>query len=68
MKRTLSQNKKLYKLLNNTGSIRYKNELILQYTNGRTEHSSQMSVDECAQLIKKLEEVYEQKKNINTMR
>jgi len=62
MKRTLSQNKKLYKLLHITGMASLKNELILQYTHGRTEHSSEMTIDECTQLIKKLEELYEQKK------
>lgn len=62
MKRTLSQNRKLYKLINLAGVATLKDELVMQYTNGRTKHSNEMTIDECTQLIKKLEKLCAQKK------
>lgn len=51
MQRTKAQNKKLYMLLNDTGLIEQKDELVHDFTHGRTHHSSAMSQTECAELI-----------------
>lgn len=58
MKRTTHQNKQLYSLLNElniTGDI--KADMVLTFTNGRTEKSSEMSKDECQRMIDKLSEL-----------
>lgn len=62
MKRTVSQNKLLYKLLSDTGTLAYKEELVIQFTNGRTTKSSEMTVEECTALIKRLLEFSQHKK------
>jgi len=51
MKRTKAQNKKLHYLLNDTGLMKYKQELVSSFTHARTQHSSHMSRDECERLI-----------------
>lgn len=63
MKRTAKQNRLLHKLLTDTVAIAYKDNLVLQFTGGRTSKSSEMSVDECTALIKKLQELSNQQRN-----
>jgi len=54
--RSESQNKLLHALLNATQLTDMKEELVLSYTGGRTEHSSEMSYTECEQLINALQQ------------
>ncbi len=50
--RTLQQNKALYSLLSQEGiNADAKAELVYQFTNGRTERSSEMYKNECQELI-----------------
>lgn len=48
---TQSQNARLHQLLNKTGLIKQKANLVAGFTAGRTEHSSEMNVDEAQGLI-----------------
>lgn len=58
MIRTLEQNAVLHKLLGELGiEPELKSELVFQYTNGRTERSSQMNVEECQALINHLNHI-----------
>ncbi len=63
-KRTTTQNRILYSLLSSLGiSDDNKAVLVAEYTNGRTEKSSEMSYNECQQLIDDLQR--EERKNRN---
>jgi hypothetical protein len=56
--RTLEQNKKLYTLLNLLNiDMELKQELVLQFTNQRTNSSKEMNIDECAKMISYLERI-----------
>ncbi len=56
MKRTLTQNKHLHKLLNQLNIDKEtKASMVEQYTNGRTASSSEMNKNECQNLINALE-------------
>lgn len=55
MKRTQQQNKQLHSLLTSAGiDSDTKAEMVYRFTNGRTEHTSEMSSAECKELIKAL--------------
>lgn len=55
MKRNISQNARLHALLGQLGiDSETKEDLVLQFTNGRTSASSQMDVMECQYLINSL--------------
>jgi len=57
MIRTKSQNKRLYALLSQLNiNDENKKELVYQFTNGRTERSSEMEYRECNNLIMSLQE------------
>ena len=52
MKRTNIQNKQLYALIYKLGiTLEIKSEMILDFTDGRTEKSSEMTYQECQQMI-----------------
>lgn len=55
MIRTSRQNKILHGLLAQLGLYEQKNELALQYSNGRTDKTAELSVDECQALISQLQ-------------
>ncbi len=58
MKRTLSQNKRLFQLLNKLNideCTRY--DMVFNATGGRTTSSAELTVNECSALIKALENV-----------
>lgn len=57
MIRTLSQNKWLHSLLNQTGLMSEKAQLSKQYSNGRTNSTSELSYDECQALITFLDRI-----------
>ena len=66
MKRTEQQNKKFWKLINLLGiNEDIKEELVYQFTGGRTIHSSEMTKEEMAELLKYLESILESWKNEN---
>lgn len=57
MKRTLLQNRKFYTLIHQLGlSDDVRRDLVSQYTNKRTVHSSEMTVSEMNRLLKALSE------------
>lgn len=62
MLRTKEQNKQLHLLLGNLGLMDSKAWLVSEYTNGRTERSSEMSVGEAAELIKALNDAGDRKR------
>jgi hypothetical protein len=53
--RTLKQNERLHALLNEAGLLDEKAALAKQFSNGRTDRSSQLFTTECAGLIEHLE-------------
>lgn len=56
MKRTTTQNKRLYQLLNRLGINKDSQEdMVYSFTNGRTTKSSEMTYIECNSMIKELE-------------
>lgn len=56
MKRTLTQNRYLHKLIGDLNlSIDVKKELVFQYSGNRTESSSELTYEECNDLIEQLE-------------
>jgi len=60
MKRTAAQSKRLYALLSKLGiDAETKSELIYNYTQGRTIHSSELTIDECDKLIRQLQQIYQ---------
>lgn len=62
MKRTKEQNRILYSLLNRLGiDESVKAILVYNYTGGRTEHSSEMTMAECDAMIKDLRAELEKK-------
>ena len=64
MTRTKSQNNRLYGLFSKLGiSGDLKKELVLQFTNNRTENSSEMEYKECNNLIMSLQEQLNSVKN-----
>ena len=54
--RTISQNKKLYWLLNELGLKDSVGDLVADETNGRTRHTSELTFIECMNLIRRLEQ------------
>jgi hypothetical protein len=54
--RSKSQNNLLHQLLERCGLSDMKAELVLAYTSGRSQHSSEMSWEECQQLIDSLQQ------------
>ncbi len=55
MKRSLTQNRRLYQLFGNLNIKKdMKDSLVSQFTNGRTSASSEMEVEECQKLINTL--------------
>lgn len=54
--RTISQNKKLYWLLNELGLKDSVADLVSDETNGRTTHTSELTFIECMNLIRRLEQ------------
>ncbi len=55
MKRTDKQNKQLHSLITSKGiDGETKADMVFDFTNGRTEHSSEMTVTECKQMIEAL--------------
>jgi len=61
-KRTKQQNRDLYFYLNRLSWQLYKADLVSSYTGGRTEHSSQMTFQECKSLIDYLKRMYNDKR------
>jgi hypothetical protein len=55
MKHPIQLHRKLYKLLNDSGSFSDRHEIVLEYTGGRTENSSEMTTEEVLALIRDLE-------------
>lgn len=55
MKRTNNQNRQIYALLNQTGLLEQKENLVHTYTDGRTHRSSEMYSNEADDLIHYLE-------------
>lgn len=53
--RTKEQNTRLFGLLAHLGWIHYREDLALQYSNGRTKKTSQLTSAECAALIERLQ-------------
>lgn len=53
--RTDEQHKRLFGLLKHLGWIHYREDLALQYSNGRTKKTSQLTQFECAALIERLQ-------------
>lgn len=62
--RTIGQNKRLFGLLQELGLTDQRAELALQYSNKRTERTSQLYYSECAELIKDLEGSQEQEEDV----
>lgn len=57
MYRTLSQNKRLYQLFNQLGiSGEIKADMVAEFTSHRTEKSSKMTINECNNLIRTLDD------------
>jgi len=66
--RTKSQNTKLYGLLMRTELWKQKSNLVLSFTKGRTEHSSEMTEGEAGELIKYLQGIERQAKASHAQR
>ncbi len=65
MKRTATQNKRLYGIFQKLNiDSETKSDLVSQFTNGRTEKSSEMLYNECQNLIETLEIRYRESKSI----
>ena len=63
MKRTQQQNKVLHRLLSRLGiSDESKADMVLSFTNGRTERSSEMTMGECQNMIVELEHLLDKSK------
>lgn len=56
MQRTNHQNRRLYRLLSDTGWLSEKEDLAHAYSHGRTAKTSELTIEECDQLIKFLED------------
>lgn len=57
MKITYTQNRQLHKLLSDTGLTAWKVDYVVKHSNGRTSHSSELSVTEAQSIISELKEV-----------
>lgn len=54
--RTAAQNTRLFVLLNQLSWIHYREDLALQYSEGRTKKTSQLTIKECDALIRRLQD------------
>jgi len=55
MNHTLARHRRLYGLLRDTGTDRYRHELVWSYSSGRTDNSAELSDLEAEELIRHLE-------------
>lgn len=65
MKRTLEQNKQMHALFHKLGITEMKSSLALEYSDGRTESTSDLTYDEADMLIKNLEVASRTGKTVN---
>jgi hypothetical protein len=65
---TAGQNRRLHQLLNKLHITDMKGELVYEFTEHRTTHSSQMTYNEAMQLIKSLERNYKNYDQIDKLR